>query len=397
MFSQKSKLDKNLEFLIKNKSYKNYRVLVHCKTMQENIENKIKGYKCEIIRSIPYANCICSDLSQNIIERLCEMPQVDYIALDNNAFLCGSSVNSANGVSFQEKYKLTGKGICIGVIDSGVYPHPDLLQPTNRIKKFVDLINSYKYPYDDNGHGTFISGLICSSGYISKHMYRGIAEGSSVYAIKAFNSTSKGFISDILYSLQLLLKESTEYNIKIICLPFELPYNDTFILSLFSTFFKKAFDNGIIVVVPSGHNGNKEGSIQGIATLNHCITVGGINTINSVKPYIYSSAGPFGKLEKPDLCAACVDICSLNSNTSYISERNGNRVYTQSLDVPYVSYTGTSCACAYISGVCALLLENNPELSFKDIISLLKISCKLSDMSKWIQGAGILDLNKLLP
>jgi hypothetical protein len=44
-----------------------------------------------------------------------------------------------------------------------------------------------------------------------------------------------------------------------------------------------------------------------------------------------------------------------------------------------------------------MLFENNPELPFKDVSALLKVSCKLLDMFKWSQGAGMIDLSKLLP
>lgn len=397
MFSQKNKLEKNLNYLIENKSYKNYRVLIHCKTMRENIENKIKTYKCEIIRSIASLNCICANVPPNVIERLIEYPQVDYICLDNYAFLCGNSVLSANGIFFQERYKLTGKGVCVAIIDSGVYPHPDLITPSNRIKKFIDIINNCTYPYDDNGHGTFVSGLIAGNGISSNYTYKGMAENSSLYAIKAFNSVGRGFVSDILYSIENIIDYSSEFNIKVLCLPFELTYNDHFILSLFSSLFEKAVNLGLVVVVPSGHNGSSEGSIRGIATLQNCITVGGLNTNGSIKPYAFSSCGPFGKGEKPDLSAACVDIVSLNSNINYISEKNGRKIYPQPLENPYTNYTGTSCACAYIAGLCCLLFENKPTLCHKDMLSLLKVSCKLLDFSKWVQGAGIVELNKLMP
>ena len=305
---------------------------------------------------------------------------------------------ASNGISFEEKYKLTGKGICIGLIDSGVYPHTDLLNPQNKIKKFMDLINDYKYPYDDNGHGTFISGILCGSGHLSKGMYKGIAENSSLYCIKAFNNLGRGFISDILYSIEKLIEEREELNIKVICLPFEITQNNDFILSLFSKLFKEASDKGMVVIVPAGHNGNNECSMRGIAILDNCITVGGLDTTSSIpKPYINSSCGPANKINKPDISAACVDICSLNSNIGYISEKNNMKVYPQTLEIPYTTYTGTSCAAAYISGICALLYENNPNLTFRDITSLLKISGKLMDMSKWLQGHGTIDLNKLLP
>jgi subtilisin family serine protease len=397
MFSLKSKLDPNLKAAIASNNYKHYRVIIQCRNLRENIENKIKTYKAELIKSIPTINCISAVLSPNAIERLIEFPEVSYITFDTFAFLCGSSVLSSNGISFQERYKLTGKGIGIGLIDSGVYPHTDLSSPNNKIKKFADVLHGIKYPYDDNGHGTFMSGIICGSGTLSKGMYKGIAENSHIYSVKAFNGIGRGYISDILYALELIINESSEHNIKVICLPFEIVDYAPFVLSLFSKLFDLAVKNGVVIVVPSGNSGNKESSIKGIATLGNCITVAGLDTRSGIKPYSYSSSGPFGKLEKPDLSAACVDICSLNCNKNYVSERNGSRVYAYPLDNPYTTYSGTSCSAAFISGICALLFENNPNLSFKDIVSLLKVSCKLLDIFKWSQGAGMIDMSKLLP
>ncbi|MDW8801600.1 S8 family serine peptidase [Clostridium sp. A1-XYC3] len=399
MFSFKSKLDPNLKVAIDKKYYKNYRVIIHCKNLPESIEKKIKSYKGRVVHFIPIINCICAVLSATAIERVLEFPQVNYISLDTYAVLCGGKpVLPSNGIMFQERYKLTGKNICIGLIDSGVYPHADFLNPRNRIKKFTDVLSECRYPYDDNGHGTAIAGILGGSGYLSKGVNRGVAENSYLYVIKAFNSLGRGYVSDILYSIETLINDREEFNIKVICLPFELLSSDYFIVSLFSKIFDVAASYNVTIVVPAGHNGNDEGSIIGIATLENCITVAGIDTSHiQPKPYKYSSTGPFAKLDKPDLSAAAVNILSTNSNTDYISEKNGLKIYPSSLDTPYINISGTSCSAAYVAGVCALLYENNPDLTPKDLLSLLKVSCNLADMSKWIQGAGILDLNKLLP
>jgi serine protease AprX len=323
---------------------------------------------------------------------------VAYITFDTYALLCGSSVGAANSASFQGRYKLTGKGVGIGIIDSGVFPHPDLLNPQNKIIRFTDYVNNLKYPYDDNGHGTFISGLLCGSGVSSKGMYRGIAESGHIYASKAFNSLGKGAVSSILKALEEMIQNSSEYNLKVICLPFEIIDNDYFILSLFEKLFLKAVEKDIVIVIPAGHNGSKEGSIRGIATLNNCLTVGGLDTNpTTAVPYNEASSGPFGKFEKPDLAAAAVDLCSLNSDTGYISERNGKKIYPPHISKLYTSYTGTSCAAGYIAGVCALLFENNAQLKYKDLVSLLKVSSRLLNMNKWHQGSGVIDLERLLP
>lgn len=397
MFSFKNKLDPTLRHALVSNLYENYRVIIYCKSLESKTIDKIKSLKCDIVRHIPSINCICAILTSSAINRLLEYPQVAYITYDSYAHLCGNSILTSNGISFQNNYDLTGKGIGVGIIDSGVYPHCDLLNPSNKIKKFVDFVNNLNYPYDDNGHGTFMSGLICGSGYGSKGMYTGVAKNSHIYMIKAFNKLGKGLISDILFSLETLINDSNEFNIKIICLPFETLETNEFVLSLFSKLFDLAISKGLVVIVPSGSNTSVKSSIRGIATLSNCITVGGYDSIGIPKIYEYSSCGPFQKLDKPNLISACVDICSLISDTQFVSEKNGVKLYPHRITNLYTSYTGTSCSAAFISGICALLYENNKDLCFKDTLALLKVSSSLINSPKYMQGAGIMNLEKLLP
>jgi len=397
MFSLKNKLEPTLRHSLLSNLYENYRVIIYCKSLETRTIDKIKSLNCDILRHISSINCICAVLNSSAIDRLLEYPQVAYITFDSYAHLCGNSILSSNGVSFQSNYDLTGKGIGVGLVDSGVYPHGDLLNPSNRIKKFIDYVNNLNYPYDDNGHGTFMSGLICGSGYGSKGMYKGVASGSHLYMIKAFDKLGKGFISDILFSLETLISESSDFNIKVICLPFETLETNEFILSLFSRLFDLAISKNLVVIVPSGSNKNNKSSIRGIATLANCITVGGYDSVGTPKIYEYSSCGPFQKRDKPNLISACVDICSTISDTKFISEKNGVKLYPTHITNLYTTYTGTSCSAAFISGVCALLYENNKNLCFKDTLALLKVSSSLINFPKYMQGSGILNLEKLLP
>ncbi|AOR24845.1 S8 family serine peptidase [Clostridium taeniosporum] len=398
-FSYKNKLDPNLKYYMSNNCYKKYRVLVKYNNFQSSIEKKVKSYKGKLHHVIKSANLISATLTSRGIERLVEYPEIEKIYLDEYLFLCGMSVTTANKVHFSEKYKLSGTGVGIGIVDSGVFPHPDLISPSNKISLFVDLINDLNYPYDDNGHGTSISGILCSGGLASNDMYKGIAHKSKLFCYKAFDKLGKGFASDILYSIESLVEISKENNIKILCLPFELLSHNTFIISCFNLSFKYAVSNNIIPIVPSGSTLNSSSNIMGISTCDNCITVAGLNSTTPIlRPYAYSSAGPFGKSEKPNLSASCVNIVSLNSDTNYLSEKNGLKIYPKKLDAPYKTFTGTSLAVAYISGLCALLFENNPELTFNDLISLLKVACDpVDDISKVICGEGIINIDRLMP
>lgn len=395
MFSSNKKLDPNLRTYMGFNSSRSYRVLVKCRNFQDSIAKKILSYKGLLIRKIDYCNIICAKLNSKSINRLIEYPEVEYVCLDQYFNLCGISVQTANKVKLSNKFTISGRGVGIGVIDSGVYPHRDLTYPFNRISSFTDLINGLSYPYDDNGHGTCTCGIIAGNGESSNGIYKGIAPYADIHLFKAFDKLGKGYASDVLFALNQLILLSDKHNIKVLCLPFESLTYDKFIFSAFDKLLKRAVDLGITPVLPSGSRNSDEGSITGVALSKNCITISGLDTTSQTKPYDYSSIGAPKKDFKPNFCAACVDIVSLNCNTSYLSERNNTKVYAPKLSSSYKSFTGTSISAAYIAGICALLYESNPTLSFDDISSLLVASAESVGLPYSSQGEGYINLNKL--
>lgn len=398
MFSYKNKLDYNLRYYISQNAYKSYRIIIQYNNFHSSIVKRINSYKGSVYHVIESANIISAELNGRGIDRISEYPEINKIYLDEYLFLCGMSVSTANKTHFSKKINFSGAGIGIGLVDSGVFPHEDLISPSSKIELFEDLINNFHYPYDDNGHGTSIAGILCSSGLSSNSMYKGICPKSKLFCYKAFDKLGKGFASDILYSIESLSNISKENNIRILCLPFELLTHNIFIISCFDLVFSYAISKGLIPIVPSGSNLSGKVSIMGISTLPNCITVAGLNTTNStIKSYTYSSEGPYGKLSKPDLSAACVNVVSLNSDNNYISEKNGIKIYPSKLKAPYKTFTGSSIAAAYVSGLCSLLCEKIPSANFEDILALLKVACeKIDDISNIAQGDGKINITKLI-
>lgn len=63
---------------------------------------------------------------------------------------------------------LTGRGLSIAFLDTGISPVADFTLPQNRIVAFQDLVNGKKDPYDDNGHGTHVTGAKLRMGSLRK-------------------------------------------------------------------------------------------------------------------------------------------------------------------------------------------------------------------------------------
>lgn len=397
MFSLTRKLEPNLKACIMSKPYNNYRILIKYKRFQDSILRKISSYKGEVINHIEHCKIISARLNSKGIQRLLEYPEIEYICFDEYLFLCGISVNTANKVKLSNKNRNKGKGVGVAIIDSGIYPHHDLVTPYNRISLFIDLINNLRHPYDDNGHGTCTAGVIAGNGKKSNGMYSGIAPESTIYSYKAFDKTGKGYFSDILYAMELVSKEGEKGVIKVLCLPFELLGYNVFLQKLFDSMVSLISSKNITCIIPSGSNKNSDGSILGLALCNSCITVSGYDSTANIKPYTYSSAGSMRKDSKPNLCAACVDVVSLNSDINYISERDGNKLYPSKLDLSYKTFSGTSIAAAYVAGVCALIYEDDQNLTPKDISSMLKVSCEpLDDIPSNYQGDGKINIKLIL-
>ena len=399
----KRKLEENLLYCVKRNIYKKYRVLIKYNNFSDKIISKIEKSNGTVYSSLKHICLICAEVKSLTLNRLIEMPEVTYVCFDDYCHICASpiGIEPANGLRFSHNYKLCGKNISIALIDTGVYPHKDLTEPVNRIIYFNDIINNIHYPYDDNGHGTFIAGIMCGSGLYCNNMYKGLATKSNLYVYKCFDAKGKGFVSDILYALDIIIDMYEEANIKIICLAAEYLSYNSFIINAFNDMFKKCCDKNIIVVVPSGSSKNSDCSIKGFATSKYCFTIGGYDTYKTDKPYEYSSSGPYLKLTKPEFVAAASNITSLNSDVTFVSERRGIKLYPSKLEKLYTVYSGTSCSSAYICSIIALLFEDNINLTFNDILSLFKLSAVSPDINKEyvtknMVGYGLIDPKQIL-
>lgn len=270
------------------------------------------------------------------------MSFVDYVCANANVM---ALVNVSRKILGANDLVQTGENVCIAVIDTGVSPHFDFILGKNRVKKFVDLINNKHGIYDDNGHGTFVSGVCLGNGLKSFKKYAGFAPMAGLVMVKALNKDGEANALIILQAMQWIYDNAKTYNIKVVCMSFgsePLGINDPIMMGA-----EKLWSKGIVVVAAAGNSGPKRSTIKSPGTSHKIITVGGFNDNRIDDSYNetffdiaeFSSRGPAFSRIKPDLVAPSVDItsCSLNND--------------------YTVLSGTSVATPMIAGICALILE----------------------------------------
>lgn len=93
--------------------------------------------------------------------------------------------------------RLTGKGVVIGFVDSGFYPHPDLMKPARRVRAYADVTRDVPVPTDFftaqpfGWHGTMTACTAAGNGYVSGGRYRGLASEAEVVLIKASDDAGR--------------------------------------------------------------------------------------------------------------------------------------------------------------------------------------------------------------
>ncbi len=293
--------------------------------------------------------------------------------------LINKTIETTN-INALHKLGLTGKGITIALIDTGISPHFDLVFPHRSVKVFKNFINDRKEIHDDNGHGTFVAGTIKSSGLLSNGKFRGIAPNSELVILKALNSEGEASAVKILEAMQWIKLNAKKYNIKILCLSIgaepELK-NDP--LAYAAEVLTK---EGVCVVAAAGNSGPLQGTIKTPGISSAIITVGAVNDRdedNKIKIAEFSSRGPYINTPKPDVVAPGVNIIGLNST----------------LKAPYIILSGTSMAAPVVAGFCALLLEHNKTLTPFQLKYIVKNSASQISHNVNEEGSGIIDASKL--
>ncbi len=275
-----------------------------------------------------------------------------------------------------EKSFYTGKGIGVCILDTGIYEHIDF---TGRIWAFYDFLAFKRRPYDDNGHGTHVAGLVAGDGTASMGKYRGAAPGCGIIALKVLDRYGTGSQDDVLRALRWIREYRQQYRIRVVNISVGTTCNSKRNHARLLKSVEQLWDEGVVVVTAAGNQGPRPGSITAPGSSKKVITVGSSDLLEGRSAI--SGRGPTTECVcKPDIVAP------------------GNKIMSCVPGKPY-SYgvkSGTSMSTPLVTGAIACALEKNPALTNTDIKTMLMNSAEDMGLPQNLQGWGKFNRRKFL-
>jgi serine protease AprX len=360
------------------------------------------------------------ELSNRVLEKLADHPGVDRIVYDRPI---GGEMNrvalTVGARDVQQKLGYTGAGIGVAVIDSGVAAwHDDLTHQGRsrlvqssggqRVVNFVDFVGGLATPYDDNGHGTHVSGIIAGNGYDTRGARAGIAPEAHLVSLRVLDRNSRGVISNVIAALDYAVANKARYNIRVINLSVGAAVTESYNTDPLTLAAKRAVDAGIVVVTAAGNLGQNPrgetqyGAITAPGNAPWVLTVGASShqgTVDRADDVMagYSSRGPsaIDFQAKPDVVAPGTGLVSLSSPGSYFYQNRPQFLVTGTLDLlatPYLSLSGTSMAAPVVAGTVALMLQANPNLTPNLVKAIVQYTAQwYPAYNALTEGAGFLN------
>jgi serine protease AprX len=312
---------------------------------------------------------------------------------------------------------LTGAGVGVAVIDSGIATwHDDLTSNSSvlypwgnqRVAAFVDFVNGRTAPYDDEGHGTHVAGIIAGNGYDSNGEKAGIAPGASLSVLKVLDAHGQGTISNIIAALDWVLANRTRYNIRVVNLSVGATITESYWTDPLTLAAKRVADAGVVVVGAAGNRGKNAagvtqyGGITAPGNAPWVLTVGASSTngtANRTDDTIagFSSRGPtyLDWAAKPDLVAPGQGSVSIAAPGSTLVQSLTGFLVPGLLNTStpaYLSLSGTSMAAPVVAGTVALMLQANPALTPNAVKAILQYTAQdYSAYNGLTEGAGFLN------
>ncbi|WP_051291429.1 S8 family peptidase [Fictibacillus gelatini] len=252
------------------------------------------------------------------------------------------------------------KKIKIAVVDTGVdLNHQDL---SRRLLKGYNVLKNNDRPYDDNGHGTHVAGIIASDTN-NKIGVAGITWFNQIIPVKVMDKKGTGTSFDIAKGIRWAADHGADV--------INLSLGNYQPSSVMKEAIDYAFGKNVVLVAASGNDNTDHPSYP--ASFPEVLSVGAVNAVGERAPF--SNYG-----STVDVVAPGVQIPS-----TYPGQR-------------YAALSGTSMAAPHVTALAGLVRSIYPGLQNTEVMNIIKRSTV--DLGQpgpdLYYGNGLIDINSAL-
>ncbi len=321
-------------------------------------EAQMTALGADIVRRLPIISSVAVRVPQRSLAKLAALPFASHLSLDGavkktDEFTVGSSeadradmtVWSKDG-RYSRTYALTGQGVTVAVVDSGIEPVADLSSQAHdllnkapsRVLAGVDFtaeigtdngtvtasggkgkdkgkkgddptllpIGSTSTNTDDPcGHGTHVAGILAGNASRSPlpyctHTFAGIAPQANLVSVRVLDQNGESDVNTVLTGLQWVLDNQKKYKIRVVNLSLGHPVGESYTTDPICQAVEALVKSGVVVVCAAGNEGRLNGgtytagldnegwgtaygSIQSPGNDPYVITVGATKSMDGVR------------------------------------------------------------------------------------------------------------------
>ncbi len=385
-----------------------------------SVENAVEAVRVaagEITAEIGIINAVVANVPQDQLISLAGAPGIIRVTPDRPVKRAGSRIDVlfSRAVGAKQVWATgnMGQDVTVAVLDSGIDPTFTSLNRAPKSRRYrllayYDVFSDrlFKWPHlrqspgDPNGHGTHIASIIGNSYYERRDGdYRGLAPGANLVAVRVLDELGVGSYSDVIQGIDWVVQNKDTYNIRVLNISLYAQPVAPYWADPYNLAAMAAWHAGIVVVASAGNGGPDPMSIGVPGNTPYIITAGAFTDNHTPEDfgddYIppFSAAGPtLDGFAKPDVIAPGAHIISSMGKQTYLREQYAENQVTGR----YFKMSGTSMSAAVVSGICALILHEHPELTPDQVKYRLTITARpqFSEYSGeaaysiWQQGAG---------
>ncbi|MFB7215168.1 S8 family serine peptidase [Streptomyces sp. NPDC056255] len=273
-----------------------------------------------------------------------------------------------------------GTNVKVAVLDSGIdADHPDL---AGQITEAVDFTNSPSGPVDGHGHGTHVASTIVGTGKASDGLRRGVAPGAKLAIGKVCDSEGRCAGDALIAGMEWAANSGADVvNMSIggAASDGKDPLSSS-VNALSRTY-------GTLFVIAAGNSGPDPETVGAPGAADEALTVAAVDKSDQMASF--SSRGPRvgDGAAKPDIAAPGVAIAAARAKGTSMGKP---------VDDYYTSASGTSMATPHMAGAAAIIAQQHPDFTGRQIKSLLMATAKDLGHDLYAQGAGRVDVARAI-